>query len=62
MTMGIQNLLEARHSLLLIAGAHKEAAKAALYRGVEDLDWPVTSLLKARSLTVIEFCAPERCP
>jgi glucosamine-6-phosphate deaminase len=61
-TLGVQNLLEARHILLLIAGANKEAAKAALYRGVEDLDWPVTSLLKARSLTVIELCAPERCP
>jgi glucosamine-6-phosphate deaminase len=62
MTLGIQNLLEARHVLLLIAGAHKQAAKAALYRGVQDLDWPVTSLLKARNLTVIELCAPEDCP
>jgi glucosamine-6-phosphate deaminase len=62
LTLGIQNLLEARDILLLIAGANKEMAKAALYRGVEDLDWPVTSLLKARSLTVIELCPPERGP
>jgi glucosamine-6-phosphate deaminase len=61
-TLGIQNLLETRDILLLIAGAHKERAKAALYRGVEDLDWPVTSLLNARSLTVIELCAPDRGP
>jgi glucosamine-6-phosphate deaminase len=61
-TLGIQSFLEARDILLLIAGAHKEMAKAALYRGVADLDWPVTSLLGARNLSVIELCAPERCP
>jgi glucosamine-6-phosphate deaminase len=61
-TLGVQSLLETREILLLIAGAHKQRAKAALYRGKQDLDWPVTSLLKARSLTVIELCAPERCP
>jgi glucosamine-6-phosphate deaminase len=61
-TLGISNLLEARDILLLISGAHKLAARAALYRGVEDLDWPVTSLLNHPSVTVIELCAPERSP
>jgi glucosamine-6-phosphate deaminase len=58
LTLGIQNILEAREILLLIAGAQKERAKAALYGGVEDLDWPVTCLLRSASLTVIELCAP----
>jgi glucosamine-6-phosphate deaminase len=61
-TLGIQNLLEARHVLLLIAGAHKRAAITALYRGIEDLDWPVTCLLKHPSVTVIELCGPENSP
>jgi glucosamine-6-phosphate deaminase len=61
-TMGIGSLLESRHILLLIAGPHKRAARAALFRGIEDLDWPVTSLLKHASLTIIELCAPADCP
>ena len=43
--------------LLLIAGPHKQAARAALERGVQDPDWPVTSLLEHPGLTVIELCA-----
>ncbi len=57
-TMGIKTLLESRHVLLLIAGTHKEAAKAAFYAGAADIDWPATSLLAHGSLTVIELCAP----
>ncbi len=61
-TMGIRTLVQARHVLLLIAGAHKQAARAALERGVQDIDWPVTSLLEHSSLTVIELCAPGDSP
>jgi glucosamine-6-phosphate deaminase len=61
-TMGIRTLLEARHVLLLIAGAHKQAARAALERGVQNPDWPVTSLLEHSSVTVIELCAPADSP
>jgi glucosamine-6-phosphate deaminase len=61
-TLGIQTLLEARHILLLIAGARKQAAKAALYRGVEDPQWPVTSLLRHSNVTVIELCEAGGCP
>jgi glucosamine-6-phosphate deaminase len=57
-TMGIKTLQQSRHLLLLIAGDHKEAARAAVYAGVADIDWPVTSLLAHPSLTIIELCAP----
>ena len=57
-TVGIKTVLNSRHLLLLIAGAHKQAARAAFYAGVADRDWPVTSLLAHPSLTVIELCAP----
>jgi glucosamine-6-phosphate deaminase len=61
-TLGIENVLEARDVLLLIAGERKQAAKAALYRGVEDLEWPVTCLLRSPSLTVIELCEAAGSP
>ncbi len=61
-TLGIGTLLEARQVLLLIAGAHKRAARDALFRGVADLDWPVTSLLRHPSVTIIELCAPADRP
>jgi glucosamine-6-phosphate deaminase len=57
-TMGIKTLLQSRHVLLLIAGERKEAARAAVYAGVADVSWPVTSLLTHPDLTVIELCAP----
>lgn len=57
-TMGIKTLMESRHVLLLLAGPHKEAAKAAFYCGVPDIDWPVTSLLSHPSVTVIEYFDP----
>ena len=57
-TMGIATLLEARQILLLIAGAGKAAAAAALYRGIPSIDWPVTSLAGHPSLTVIQLCEP----
>jgi glucosamine-6-phosphate deaminase len=57
-TMGIKTLLQSRHVLLLIAGERKEAARAAVYAGVADVNWPVTSLLSHPDLTVIELCAP----
>jgi glucosamine-6-phosphate deaminase len=59
-TLGIRNLLEARHILLLISGANKRAARDALYHGTADLDWPVTSLLQHPHVTTIELCAPPR--
>lgn len=58
LTMGIKTLLQSRHILLLIAGERKEAARAALYAGAADSDWPVTSLLGHPGLSVIELCAP----
>jgi glucosamine-6-phosphate deaminase len=61
-TIGIQDVLAARQVLLLIGGARKQAAVAALYRGVPDLNWPVTCLLAHRRLTVIELCVPEESP
>ncbi len=57
-TMGIKTLLESRHILLLIAGTHKESARAAVYAGVADINWPVTSVLGHPSLTIIELCEP----
>jgi len=62
LTLGIRNLLEARRVLLLIAGAHKSAARDALYRGAENVDWPVTSLLRHAALTVIELCESADAP
>lgn len=56
-TLGIRTLREARHVLLLIAGPHKQAARAAIEHGAKDPDWPVTSLLEHPGLTVIELCA-----
>jgi glucosamine-6-phosphate deaminase len=58
LTLGIANILAARQVLLLIAGANKAAAGAALHAGVEDREWPVTSLLRAPRLTVIELSGP----
>jgi glucosamine-6-phosphate deaminase len=58
-TMGIKTVLESRHILLLIAGTHKEAARAAFYAGTPDADWPVTSLLAHPSVVVIELCGPS---
>lgn len=57
-TLGIQNVLEAREALLLVAGSDKQQAMAAVLRGVEDEAWPVTCLLRHRNLTVIELCDP----
>jgi glucosamine-6-phosphate deaminase len=55
LTLGIGSILAARRCLLLIAGSHKAAARAALHAGREDPAWPVTSLLRAADLTVIEL-------
>ena len=60
LTLGIQNVLEARQTLLLIAGPRKLAAKAALLRGVQDPVWPATSLLRHPNATIIELCEPGR--
>ncbi len=46
LTLGIQNVLEARQVLLLISGPRKLAAKAAFVRGVLDPAWPATCLLR----------------
>lgn len=61
-TLGIANVLGARHVLLLIAGAGKHAAAAALDRGIEDAAWPVTCLLRHERATIIELCAPAARP
>ncbi len=60
LTLGIQNLLEARQALLLVAGPNKLAAKAALLRGVQDPAWPATSLLRHPNVTLIELSEPGR--
>ena len=61
-TMGIKTMLEARRVLLMIAGNGKDAARRALYGGVADRTWPVTSLLAHPDLTVIELCASAPPP
>jgi glucosamine-6-phosphate deaminase len=61
-TLGVRNLIEARHILLIIAGARKQVAKEALYRGAKDRAWPVTSLLGHASLTVLELCSSSILP
>jgi glucosamine-6-phosphate deaminase len=60
LTLGIQNVLEARQALLLISGPRKLAAKAAFVRGVQDPAWPATCLLRHPSATVIELVEPGR--
>lgn len=62
LTLGIQNVLEARQALLLIAGPRKRAARAALARGIEDSAWPVTSLLRHPNAIVIELDEPAPAP
>jgi len=59
LTLGIQNILEARRVLLLIASPDKQAAAAALHRGVADTVWPVTCLTTHPDTTVIELYAPS---
>jgi len=61
LTLGLADLLEARRLLLLIAGAKPEA-RAALHRGIEDPQWPVTRLLGHPDLTVIELDARAASP
>jgi glucosamine-6-phosphate deaminase len=60
LTLGVKNVLEARQTLLLIAGRDKLAAKAALLRGVQDPAWPATSLLRHPNATIIELSEPAR--
>jgi glucosamine-6-phosphate deaminase len=62
LTMGIRSLLEARHVLLLIAGANKAAARNAFHRRIEDVEWPVTSLLTHPRVTTIELSVPAYHP
>lgn len=62
LTLGIASILAARQTLLMIAGSHKQAARAALHAGIEDPEWPVTSLLRARNLTVLELSEPAQVP
>ena len=52
-TMGIATIRAARAVLLLVAGAAKAPALAALLRGVPDPRWPVTSLLGHPRLQVL---------
>jgi glucosamine-6-phosphate deaminase len=61
-TMGIKTLSQSRHILLLIAGARKEAARAAVHGGTPDINWPVTSLLAHPNITIIELCASNERP
>lgn len=53
LTMGIATIRQARAILLLVAGTAKQAALAALRRGVPDPRWPVTSLIGHADVTVI---------
>lgn len=53
LTMGIATIRQARGILLLVAGATKKPALAALRRGVPDPRWPVTSLIGHTDVTLI---------
>jgi glucosamine-6-phosphate deaminase len=57
LTLGIATLKDARSVLLLAAGESKAAALQRLLLGTPDLEWPATSLIGHRDLTVI--CSPE---
>jgi glucosamine-6-phosphate deaminase len=61
-TLGIRSLLDSRHVLVLIAGSNKAAAAAAYHRGIQDPEWPVTSLFGHPDVTTIELCAPAARP
>jgi glucosamine-6-phosphate deaminase len=52
-TVGISTILAAREILLLVAGGAKARALSAFRRGIPDPEWPVTSLLTHRNLTVL---------
>jgi 6-phosphogluconolactonase/glucosamine-6-phosphate isomerase/deaminase len=51
--MGVATIRQARAILLLVAGAAKQAALAALRRGMPDPRWPVTGLIGHADVTVI---------
>jgi glucosamine-6-phosphate deaminase len=53
LTMGVKTIRAARAILLLVAGAGKEAALAALLAGSPDANWPVTGLLEHPDLVVL---------
>jgi glucosamine-6-phosphate deaminase len=53
LTMGLGTIRAARRVLLLVAGAAKREALAALLRGRADPRWPVTALCDHPALTVI---------
>jgi glucosamine-6-phosphate deaminase len=53
LTMGVATIRQARAILLLVAGAAKQAALAALRRGMPDPRWPVTGLIGHADVTVI---------
>jgi glucosamine-6-phosphate deaminase len=55
--MGIKTIRNARSILLLVAGASKREALAALLRQKPDPDWPVTALLDHPALTVVADAA-----
>lgn len=52
-TLGIATLRAARRLLLLVRGASKREALAALLRGTVDPNWPVTSLIGHPDLLVL---------
>jgi len=56
-TLGLATLRAARSVVLLVRGAAKGAALAALLRGRADPQWPVTSLIGHPRLTVIAEAA-----
>lgn len=53
LTMGIPTIVSARAILLLVSGSGKQAALAALLRGVPDPERSVTALLSHSALTVL---------
>jgi glucosamine-6-phosphate deaminase len=57
LTLGIRALRAARRVLLLVSGAAKRDALAALLRGAPDGNWPVTSLFGHPALTVVADAA-----
>jgi glucosamine-6-phosphate deaminase len=53
LTMGVKTIRAARRILLLVSGAAKADALAALLRGRPDLNWPVTALVEHPDLAVL---------
>lgn len=62
-TMGIQDILEAKEVLLVITGSHKAATVERLYHSGVDESLPASALkLHANAMVVMDSAAAERLP